>query len=72
MNSESNIRSIFTSARSLRKDLESSPDPTSSIYQENLRAAIASLEQCRIIADRIALFSPNETDDDISTGDLQY
>ncbi|KAM0803009.1 tapa protein [Usnea florida] len=72
MESDLNIRSIFTSAKIQRNELESSSEPTSSAYQENLQAAISSLEECRKIADRISLFSPNETEDDISSGDLQY
>lgn len=65
------IRTLFTSAKSQRKELESSADPTGYAYQENLQAAITSLEKCRKIADRISLFSPNETEDDIPSGDLQ-
>ena len=71
MESEANIRTLFASAKSARNDLEKSPDPTSTLYQENLQSAISALEQCRQIADRISLFSPNETEDDISSGDLQ-
>lgn len=71
MDTDINIRTLFTSAKNQRKELESSPDPTGSDYQENLQAAITSLEECRKIADRISLFSPNETEDDISSGDLQ-
>ena len=71
MDSDRDIRTLFTSTKTQRKELESSPDPTSSIYQDNLQAAITSLEECRKIADRISLFSPNETEDDIPTGDLQ-
>ena len=72
MENDLNIRSIFTSAKIKRNELESSSsEPTSSAYQENLQAAINSLEECRKIAGRISLFSPNETEDDISSGDLQ-
>lgn len=70
-NKEKDIRTLFTSAKTQRNELESFADPTSSIYQDNLQTAIASLEECRKIADRISLFSPNETEDDISSGDLQ-
>ena len=69
---ESSIRSLFASAKAQRKTLETFSDSTTSIYQENLRAAIASFEECRRLAERIALFSPNEAEDDISSGDLQY
>lgn len=71
MDTDTNIRTLFTSAKNQRKELESFSEPTSSVYQENLQAAITSLEECRKIADRISLFSPNETEDDISSGDLQ-
>lgn len=71
MDTDMNIRSLFTFAKHQRNELESASEPTSSVYQENLQAAITSLEECRKIADRISLFSPNETEDDISSGDLQ-
>lgn len=72
MESQSNIRTVFASARDQRKQLESFPSSNSAVYQENLQAAIASLEECRKIADRVSLFSQNETEDDITSGDLQY
>jgi len=65
------MRALFTLAKNQRKQLEISSDSTSALYQENLQAAIVTLEECRRIADRISLFSPNETEDDISSGDLQ-
>ncbi len=71
MEPEHNIRTLFASARAQRKQLEPLPDPTSALYQENLQSAIAALETCRKIADRISLFSRNETEEDISSGDLQ-
>ena len=71
MEHQSSIRTLFSSARNQRKELEQSSDPTSTIYQENLQAVIATLEECRVVADRITLFSPNETEEDISSGDLQ-
>ncbi|KAL8788943.1 MAG: hypothetical protein Q9195_007059 [Heterodermia aff. obscurata] len=72
MEPETSIRSYFAAAQAQRKNLENSPDTTTAQYQENLRAAIASLKECRDMADRISLFSPNETEDDIATVDLQY
>jgi len=71
MEGQANIRTLFASAKNQRKQLEVSSDPTSALYQENLQAAIATLEECQRIADRISLFGPNETEDDISSGDLQ-
>ncbi len=71
MEKQTNMRALFTLAKNQRKQLEISSDSTSALYQENLQAAIVTLEECRRIADRISLFSPNETEDDISSGDLQ-
>jgi len=72
MEPESSIRGLFASAKAQRKELDSFSDPTTSLYQENLQAAIASLEECRRLAERISLFSPNEAEDDVVSGDLQY
>ena len=72
MEHQSNIRTLFAAAKAQRKHLEQTSDPTSTLYQENLQAAIANLEECRKIGDRISLFSPNETEEDIASGDLQY
>jgi len=72
MEPESSIRGLFASAKAQRKELDSLPDPTTSLYQENLQAAIASLEECRRLAERISLFSSNEAEDDVASGDLQY
>ena len=71
MEPDTNIRTLFTTAKAQRQQLESSPESTSALYQENLQSAITSLETCRRLADRIALFSPNETEEDIASGDLQ-
>ncbi|MCJ1230735.1 hypothetical protein MMC12_007409 [Toensbergia leucococca] len=72
MESQTNIRTLFASAKVQRKRLDSDPEPGNAIYQENLRAAIATFEDCRRLADRLSLFSPNETEDDISSADLRY
>jgi immunoglobulin-binding protein 1 len=69
---DQNIRTLFRSAESKRDAVETSRDSSSSTYRENLAAAIATFENCRQLADRLSLFSPNETLEDIATGDLQY
>ena len=66
-----NIRTLFRSAESKHDVLETSRDSSSSTYRENLAAAIATFEECRQLADRLSLFSSNETLEDIATGDLQ-
>lgn len=77
MESHSSIRSLFTAFKNQQKALETSPQPNRSqpnyaLYQENLRAAIATLDECRRLADRLSLFSLNETEDDIASSDLEY
>lgn len=69
--SQSNIRSLFATSKAQRHGLDLSLEPSSSLYQENLQAAITTLEECRRVADRVSLFSPNETEDDIASGDFQ-
>ena len=71
MEPENSTRGLFASAKAQRKELDSFPDPTTTLYQENLQAAIASLEECRRLAERISLFSSNEVEDDVASGDLQ-
>ena len=69
---EQNIRSLYSSAELQRKTIESSYDSNSATYQQNLVAAIATYEDCLQLADRISLFSPNESLEDLASGDLQY
>lgn len=70
--SHSNIRTLFAAGQVQRKQLESSWEASNPLYQENVSAAIGTFEECRSLADRISMFSQNETEDDISSGDLQY
>ncbi|QDS73206.1 hypothetical protein FKW77_003047 [Venturia effusa] len=67
------LRALFSDAEALRKRLESSAlSPTSSEFQENLTSAIATYEECLKVARQVSLFSPNESLEDINSGDLQY
>ncbi|KAK5132306.1 hypothetical protein LTR08_009214 [Meristemomyces frigidus] len=66
------LRSIYDDAQEKRSKIESSFDSNSTAFQESLLVAIQLYEQCLSIADRIALFSPNESLEDIGTADLQY
>lgn len=69
---EQSIRSLFESAEHQRKDIEASWDSNTATYQENLVAAISTYEDCLKLADRLSLFSPNETLEDLTSGDIQY
>jgi immunoglobulin-binding protein 1 len=68
---DQNIRSLFAAAENDRIRIESSRDPNSVTYRENIATAIANYEESRVLADRLSLFSVNETLEDIATGDLQ-
>ncbi|KAM0717087.1 hypothetical protein Q7P37_006939 [Cladosporium fusiforme] len=65
------IRSVYDDAEQRRNILENSPS-NSSAFQDNLLAALQLYEQCLSIADRISLFSPNESLEDITSVDLQF
>ncbi|KAF2396628.1 phosphatase 2A-associated protein [Trichodelitschia bisporula] len=66
------LRSAFLEAESRRRDLESSWESSSATFQDNLAAAIALYEESLKAAREVALFSPNETLEDVNSGDLQY
>lgn len=68
---EQSIKSLFNSAERQRQDIESSWDSNTATYQQNLAAAIGTYEACLKLADRLSLFSPNETLEDLTSGDLQ-
>jgi immunoglobulin-binding protein 1 len=69
---DQNIRTLFRLAESRSDALATSRDSSSLMYRENLAGAIAAFDNLRQLADRLSLFSPNETLEDIATGDLQY
>lgn len=71
-NDDRSLREVHEDAEEKRRTLKNSYDSNSITFQENLLSAITLYEQCLSIADRISLFSPNETLEDISTVDLQY
>ncbi|KAL8861764.1 MAG: hypothetical protein Q9178_001965 [Gyalolechia marmorata] len=68
----SSLRKLFETANNQRHKLDSITDRSSSTYQQNLRAGIEAFQQCQQLTDRLAIFSPNETEDDIASQDLQY
>ncbi|KAL8832794.1 MAG: hypothetical protein Q9170_004739 [Blastenia crenularia] len=72
LDQQSSLRSLFTTANNQRHKLAAIPDSSSSTYQDNLRSAIAVFNECRQLTERLAVLSPNETEDDIPSGDLQF
>lgn len=68
--SSSNVRSLFLSAKAKETELQQT-ESSSAGYQESLQAAIAMYEECRSLIGRLAIFSPNETGEDITTSEIQ-
>jgi immunoglobulin-binding protein 1 len=68
--SSSSLRSLFLSAKAKEAELPSSGS-SSSTYQDNIQSAISMFEECRNLIERLAVFSPNETIEDISTSAIQ-
>lgn len=68
---DQSLRDLFTTAKTKRKDIDPYASATDPVFQENLRSAIECLEKCRELADRISIFSPNETVEDVASTDLQ-
>lgn len=65
------ISALFVASENKRRKLDQYPSATSPEYQELLEATINDYAQCLDTADRVSLFSPNETLDDVSTNDIQ-
>jgi immunoglobulin-binding protein 1 len=66
--SGSSLRRLFSSAKGKQEDLDSG----TTTYQEMLQSTISEFEECRKLIAKLAVFSPNEEIEDISTQDLQY
>ncbi|KAI4243411.1 MAG: hypothetical protein LQ352_007041 [Teloschistes flavicans] len=66
------LRTLFETANTQRHNLDSIPNPSSSIYQSHLQTAIRAFQQCQDLTERLSIFSPNETEDDITSNNLRY
>jgi len=65
------LRAIFASAEDKRKQLETSWETNATAYQDKLQAAISQYQQCLQLTDSVAMFSSNESLEDVSTNDIQ-
>ncbi|KAI1367625.1 TAP42-like family protein [Xylaria arbuscula] len=66
------LKSAFQAAEKKRLAVEASYDMISSSYQDDVAEARRAYEECAQIIDRIALFSTNESLEDLATSDLPY
>ncbi|CAD6446323.1 6148325e-b84a-471a-a13c-ac9ddf3c9088 [Sclerotinia trifoliorum] len=69
---DTSLKTIFNSAERQRLAVESSGETNTEKYQEDVANALSAYQECRQLADRLALFSPNETLEDINSSDIQY
>ncbi len=68
--SPSSLRSLFLLAKSQETELQHI-EGSNSAYQEHLQLAVSTYEECQNFIERLALFSRNETSEDIATSAIQ-
>lgn len=64
------LRSLYDDAQRLRSSLDQTSGSSSIPFQDTLSQALALYEQCLKVSQQVSLFSPNESLEDVSTGDL--
>ncbi|GBF63727.1 hypothetical protein TMEN_6378 [Trichophyton mentagrophytes] len=70
--SSPSLQSCLASAKAKKQELETAADTNSPAFREDLSKAISAFEQCQKLIQQLSLFSPNESAEDITTGDLQF
>lgn len=63
------LRELFSSAKAKQEELGSG---AAGQQEEMLQSTISAFEECRNLISKLAIFSPNEEIEDISTQNLQY
>lgn len=71
MEDERSLGDLFKQAISDRQDLDTL-DPGTQEFKDLLNSCIKVLSRCVELVDRLALFSPNEEVEDISTSNIQF
>lgn len=66
------LRELFDKADRLRNAVDASYDWQSDEYQDNVRQAIECYYNCKKMIANLALFSPNESLDEVSSSELKY
>lgn len=65
------LRSLFLSAKSKEARLQIT-ESSNTAHEDLLQDTTAEFEECRKLIERLAMFSPNETSEDIATSAIQY
>ncbi len=71
-NEPRSLKSVFASAEEARLELERNYDAKSESYTDTLSVAIKGYNECLKLISAFAIFSSNESLDDIATSDLPY
>ncbi|KAM7213592.1 TAP42-like protein [Rhypophila decipiens] len=66
------LKQVFADAETKRLSLENSTDTTSQSYLDTVSSAVQGYRDCLGFTEKLSIFSPNETFEDISTSDLPY
>lgn len=66
------LNALLASAKAQKEDLEANSPVNNPQYQDKLDATISTFENCQTKIAKLALFSSNESLEDISTSDIQY
>lgn len=69
--SDNSLKELFLRTKSQQDELELL-EPQSVAFKTSLQSIIDNLEQCRLLIQKLSIFSSNEEVEDISTNDLQY
>lgn len=64
------LRSLFLSAKSKEARLQIT-ESSNTAHEDLLQDTTAEFEECRKLIERLAMFSPNETSEDIATSAIQ-
>ena len=72
MDDPKTLKSVFAQAEERRLALEGAVEVTEPNYREVLSTAIEDYTECLELLSQLRIFSPNETVEDLSTGDLPY
>ncbi|EGX92917.1 TOR signaling pathway regulator (TapA), putative [Cordyceps militaris CM01] len=66
------IKALYAAAEAARAALEARPDPRSPAYADAVASTLAAYAACRERVGAAALFSPNESFEDVATAALPY
>ena len=68
----SKLSDLFDKAWTSQKELYKASDESSALYESQRKRTIEVLEKCKFMIDELALFSENESLEEISTNELRF